>query len=281
MTIAADIRRWIALAGVALAASIAGWVAVRAWRGGASDARLPEAGVGSFPLIRRGRPLFRSSPAGVRAQPSLVLILKPSCVFCVQSAGFHRNLFKRAPRQNLQRIVVLPAWNSECRSYLARHSLPCDDVKTYRDLTRRPAGVPAVALLDAAGHVRSVWYGALTAEDEQEVLAAVRSGSPQPRKRRLPSGEPILPPEQVHALSREDPAVRVVSVEERPAFAADPWPGAMNIPLPELDMRLSYEAGLAARLILDCSPLDDWTCEVALKKLRRRGFRVIAADLSL
>ncbi len=91
----------------------------------------------------------------------------------------------------------------------------------------------------------------------------------------------MLFPEQVQALSREDPAVRVVSVEERPAFAADPWPGAMNIPLPELDMRLSYEAGLAARLILDCCPLDDWTCELALEKLRRRGFRVMAADLSL
>lgn len=279
--IAADIRKWIALMGVALVASMTGWLAVRAWRGGASAVRVPEAGIGSLPLIRRGRPLFQSTPMGRRAQPSLVLILKPSCIFCVQSAGFHRNLLQMAQQQNLQRILVFPEWNGESRSYLARHSLPCDAVKTYRNLIRRPAGVPAVALLDAAGSVRSVWYGALTAEDEQEVLTAVRSGSPQPRKRRLPSGEPMLPPEQVQALSREAPAVRVVSVEERPAFAADPWPGAMNIPLPELDMRLSYEAGLAALLILDCSPLDDWTCELALEKLRRRGFRVIAADLSL
>ncbi len=272
--------KWMLVGGVALAVGLVGWIGGIALRMAVPQPP-PTGGIGSLPLMRRGKPLFRDWPAERRTPLSLVLILKPSCPFCVQSAAFHRALLMKARQRNFQRILVFPDANGGSRSYLARHSLSCDAVKTYRDLLRRPAGVPAVALLDAAGTILAVWYGALSPGEEQEVLAAVQSGSPQPRTRRLPSGEPVWLSAQVQALSRKDPSIRVLSVEERPAFAADPWPGAWNLPVAELDMRLGYEASPAARLVLDCSPLDDRTCEMTLEKLRRRGFRVVAADLSL
>lgn len=275
------VHKWLLLAGLSTAAGLIGWLGGRLWQTAWQRAQPPEPPISSLPLMRVHTFLFRPASVGIQAQRSLVLILEPSCQFCVQSASFHRDLLRAAQQHGFQRVLVFPDADGESRSYPARHSLSADTLKTYRDLLRRPAGVPAVVFLDSRSAIDSFWYGALSPEEAREVLAAVQNRRPPARRRRLPSGELLLSSDQVRTLSRDDPAIRVISLEERSTFGADRWPGATLIPLPELEMRIFSEMQVKAKVILDCSPLNDWTCELTLRKLQRRGIRVFAADLSL
>lgn len=265
----------------AFMAAILGWLAarqcLRLWSGG----QAPEPPIASLPLMARGRTLFREF--GVRSQSSCtpVILVRPSCVYCDASAPFRKRLIQTAAAHGGQAMLVVPSWNYGTKAYLTRHAIPRSTrVRTYEDLVRRPAGVPAIALLDSQGIVVSYWYGALSHQEEQAVMAALDCGQGDTvLARRLPSGEAVRDAEQVKALSRYDASVRVVSIEERPAFLADPWPGALNIPLSELEMRLRSETAPNSWIVLDCSPVDDSSCELIVQKLRQRGFRVTPADL--
>lgn len=129
--------------------------------------------------------------------------------------------------------------------------------------------------------VRAFWYGELSKDEEKDVIQALDHVElAASRKRRLNSGDTLMDSEEVRRFQAIHPGAAVVRLEERFQADAEPWPGAVVIPRPELEMRARFELRGRSSVILDCAPLDDASCEVVIQKLRSRGIPAIPADLS-
>jgi len=272
-------RFYQAVCGGVLAAFLAGLAAKRLLLSDRFFSYQGTRSVAALPLVRVGRPLIKGDSPGDKR--SLILVLRPDCIHCARSATFHRTLIEAAMLRGLQVLIVVPSTDWRSRWLLHKNFPHRAPVKTYESLLRRPVGVPAIVMADGRGIVSAFWYGELSREEEREVIRALDDPFlAARRKRQLASGETMMDTEEVQRLLKVRPDAALVRLEERAQADADPWPGAVVIPASELEMRAWFELRGRSSVVLDCAPLDDASCELAVEKLRARGIPAIPADLS-
>lgn len=109
-----------------------------------------------------------------RSRKTMVVALHEQCPFCTQSAPFYKRLVEKASgNKNLQLIAVLPHDPGNARKYIDSLGVAFSDVK-YSEL--RKIGVsatPTLILLDGDGAITASWVGALSVDQENEVLRRI------------------------------------------------------------------------------------------------------------
>lgn len=109
-----------------------------------------------------------------RSRRTMVVALHEQCPFCTQSAPFYKRLVEKAnENKNLQLIAVLPHNPSDARKYLDSIGVAFNEVK-YSELRKiSVSATPTLLLLDDNGAITASWVGALTVDQENEVLRRI------------------------------------------------------------------------------------------------------------
>lgn len=105
---------------------------------------------------------------------TLILAISTGCHFCTDSAPFFKRIEKERPR-DVKLVAVLPQAVEEARKYLDGEGVHVDDVRQASPQSIGVAGTPTLLLVDARGRVSDVWRGKLQPNDEEKVIATLRS----------------------------------------------------------------------------------------------------------
>lgn len=109
-----------------------------------------------------------------RSRKTMIVALHEGCRFCTESAPFYKRLIAKAnANKNLQLIAVLPQDPINAGLYLDSLGVAFSDIK-YLEL--RKIGVrstPTLLLLDDHGVITAFWVGALSVDQENEVLRRI------------------------------------------------------------------------------------------------------------
>jgi hypothetical protein len=101
---------------------------------------------------------------------ALLLVVSPTCHFCVESADFYRRLLTALQGSPVRVTALLLNRTDEAPEYLKRLPVPVTHVPGgVRQL--RVRGTPTILLVDRNGIVQNVWVGKLPIEKENEVIA--------------------------------------------------------------------------------------------------------------
>jgi hypothetical protein len=104
-------------------------------------------------------------------------VLSTQCRYCVESAGFYREVAKRRRPDVLEVVAVFREDVAQGRRFLAEHAIAVDEVLQQAVETTGTQGTPALLLVDATGHLDKAWLGRVPPQVEQEILARL-AGQP-------------------------------------------------------------------------------------------------------
>jgi len=229
------------------------------------------------PLMVPGSRLIAPGLTPAGSAYSLVVIVSPSCRFCVASVPFYRRLMGEAARGRLPLWISAPATPASS-GILSALGIKRDAAVPWGAFNEQAGSTPTILLWGPGGVIEKTWVGELTPEKESEVLAAVRAPASVHREARsLPAGEIVMTASEASALA----GAMLIDVSERDRYRKAHAPGAINVPFKELFLRANRDIRRDRLNVLDCSNLDDLVCAQALLDLRQDGFRVAAADLTL
>ena len=107
---------------------------------------------------------------------TLVLALSTQCHFCTESAPFFQRVRKETAK-DLKMVAVLPQPVNDSHKYLESEGVQVDEVRQARLNTIGVRGTPTLLFVDRSGTVKEAWQGRLLPDQEEEVLAALRSAS--------------------------------------------------------------------------------------------------------
>jgi rhodanese-related sulfurtransferase len=130
-------------------------------------------------------------------------------------------------------------------------------------------GTPTVLLADKEGTVSGIWTGLVTSDEEAMIMKRIADGGAGDFFKGAVSGPQVT-------LLLQRPDITLLDIRERDAFSRGHLPGAVNIPLDELQVRARRELGQHNTLVLDCTFGRATPCEPAESALRERGFQKIA-----
>jgi hypothetical protein len=252
------------------------------WKGrpdAAAAAEKASLDLATRPAMLAGKQLAVRGAENGRHGWSIIVVTSPACRFCVNSVPFHRRLIEAAHQSGVRVLFAVPTAPGT-DSFLSASGFGGATIVNWHDLSRRFQATPSVVLLNPDHVIRRIWVGELGKDEETELLTAFRNPSSVTLPRRkLASGEPMLTDAELRALSKRN-GVTVVSVSEREEFRQEHPPGAINIPLPELNQRAQRDLRKERLNVIDCSAIDDMVCSNMVAHLQKVGFHVAAADLS-
>jgi thiol-disulfide isomerase/thioredoxin len=123
------------------------------------------------PRIKPGTKLSLTGVDWSKSTQTLLLVLSTNCHYCTESAPFYQRLAQRkAGRQDVRVVAVLPQVVSEAQKYLGDHSVSADEVTQSAPGAVYAKATPTLILVDKTGSVLSSWVGKLPPEKEDEVL---------------------------------------------------------------------------------------------------------------
>jgi hypothetical protein len=131
----------------------------------------------SSPRYARGDSLGPVRIDAGNARRAVVVYLNSSCRYCTESMDFYKRLRQwRESNAEAATIVVL-GQESESRllSYTLAHGFKPDHVMSVRGTPFKLSGTPSLLLVSRAGVVEEAWYGRLSPEQEQAVLARLKT----------------------------------------------------------------------------------------------------------
>ena len=106
-----------------------------------------------------------------RTRKSMVVALNRECRFCTQSAPFYKRLVEKANgNKNLQLVAVLPHDPNTAHQYLDSIGVAFNEVRSSELNKISVSGTPTILLLNDKGAITASWVGALTVDQENEVL---------------------------------------------------------------------------------------------------------------
>ena len=109
-----------------------------------------------------------------RTRKTMVVALLRDCRFCSQSAPFYKRLVEKANgNKNLQLVAVLPHDAATTQEYLKSIGVAFSEVRLSPLNKIGVSGTPTILLLNDQGAITASWVGALTADQENEVLRRV------------------------------------------------------------------------------------------------------------
>jgi hypothetical protein len=109
-----------------------------------------------------------------RSRKTMVVALHRQCPFCSQSAPFYKRLVEKVNgNQNLQLLAVLPHDPVIAHQYLDSIGVAFTEVRSS-DLSKiGVSGTPTILLLNDQGAITASWVGALSVDQENEMLRRV------------------------------------------------------------------------------------------------------------
>ena len=206
------------------------------------------------------------------APQTIVLLTSPTCPHCVASAKFHGRLWEEARKGHVPFYVAVPSVK-DAQKYLKSAGLT-GAVKTWDDLSFGFRGTPTVLFLDSRGAVRASLVGRLPQRAENQVLSLIG----HPEEIDGANGwfrKDIMNREELVQLEAKR-QVSLLDVRERNEFRIWHHEGAVNIPLPEFDIRAPFELSGSTLEVLDCSAFSSGGCAAILARVRSRGFAAVA-----
>lgn len=120
------------------------------------------------PVLIRGAVIDGINVA--QGRRSLLIVISPTCRFCVDSVEFYRNLLAKAAPRGIDVLFWSPASEVETAEFLKESGLPHGRVVQGK-LPGAITGTPALIAMDASGRILAGWLGKLDATQEREVLA--------------------------------------------------------------------------------------------------------------
>ena len=209
---------------------------------------------------------------------TLLLVVSPSCRYCIQSQSFYRTLASAAESRRAHLIVSVPHAQS-AQSFLRDAGLNSATLREWPDVNLRIVGTPALFAVNSAGKIKRIWHGALSEQRRRDVLSVLdEPAALDAPVTAMATGEANLTEEDLRDVLDRNPQRIVLDVRERDEFARGHLPEAINIPLIELPTRIAYELDPSRFTIVDCSSLfRPEACQSAVDRLVEHGFRRVAA----
>lgn len=102
---------------------------------------------------------------------NVLLVLQKNCHFCSDSAGFYKTLIRQTKDKNVNLVAVLPQEKQEAEKYLNDLGVSGIEVRQSELDSLLVAGTPTIIVANDNGEITDVWFGKLTTEKENEVLA--------------------------------------------------------------------------------------------------------------
>lgn len=281
--IAKRIMMEVAIIVTSAAVLLGGWYSVQTWNmrhvvsiASTASTQAASVEISPRPVFVAGEHLEANGVSRPRGTFSMILVLSPSCHYCVHSVPFYHRVIEAARKAHFAMHVAVPTSEATAR-FISEAGLQELPIINWRSLNRKVLATPSILLWGPDDIVRRIWTGELDSKGEEEVFAAIRTpASVRQPLLELSSGEHVMSPEEVRT---KNDAI-IVSPAERASFEKEHPSGAINIPLKELLQRADYELRRDHLTVVDCSEQFELECSRALEYLRRDKFRVVAADLS-
>jgi thioredoxin-related protein len=106
---------------------------------------------------------------------TILLVLQKDCRYCAKSAPFYRRLITESSNERFHLMAVLPQVDDQAQQYLRELDLPISDTRQLMPAQIGVPGTPMLFILDRRGVIKGRWFGALSGEQEGEVLNAINS----------------------------------------------------------------------------------------------------------
>lgn len=123
-----------------------------------------------------GRQVFVEGIDWSKSEQTLLLFLSTKCGYCKQSEPFYHRL-NNPPidHQAVRLIAVFPYPKQTGKEYLESAHIVVDDVRQGPSTDLKVRGTPTLVLIDRRGVVRNEWVGALSPDQEAEVMSLLRA----------------------------------------------------------------------------------------------------------
>jgi hypothetical protein len=180
---------------------------------------------------------------------TLVLALQPNCTFTEASVPFYRDLLSSMAAAGTPAILVTPHPLSVATHMLASYGLSIAESRQARFSSIGVPGSPTLLLVGKDGRVKDSWVGRLSPSRERDVFQALGiariSGdtSVASEGTRLTSSSSIL---------RDGSDLLLLDTREREDIRRSPVPGALVIPINELEARITHEVPKNQPLLAVC-----------------------------
>jgi hypothetical protein len=220
------------------------------------------------PLAQVGSVLSLEGVTFAKAPVSLLLVVSPTCKYCLASEHFHSKLLEIARAANTPVYVAVPARDGSSH-YMHELGASDDAVKEYRQLSLSIPGTPTVLGIDNAGRVRAEWSGLATPADEIEIVNLVRTRSFSEGKESTKIDAPNIEPQELNNFEQKTPS-DVIDIRERDKVSSTS--SSINIPAEELPFRASHELDKAQLQIIDCTNIVWSACNAAVRTLKELRF---------
>ncbi len=184
---------------------------------------------------------------------SPILVLSPSCEFCLNNSEFHKQIIRAARAQGIGLKVLVPK-KAAARPYTQGLGVDAADVGEVGEMNRSIRCTPAILDVDQGGVVRKIWAGQLQApaaaafleQMSRHTLLDDRTSSNAVTMK----GYRNYSFRELAALRSEQP-VRVIDVGER--SSSPPAEGILIMPVTEIPFRAPFELDPKALQVIDCS----------------------------
>jgi len=207
---------------------------------------------------------------------TIVLALSTSCHFCTESAPFYQKLTRELSRQGGNRIVaVLPQPVSEGQKYLQDLGFNVDEVRQANMASIGLPATPALALVNDAGVVTGIWVGKLGVNQQYDVFKRLNISSSHGLAD-TENGVTSIDAQTLKGAIERKERFTLVDVESRDLYKLEHIPGALNIPMDELEARSDDELLPDDTLIIYSHGIDDETSENAVSILVNEGFKKVS-----
>ena len=212
------------------------------------------------------------------SKQTLILAVKPSCVYCNLSAPFYQKLSKEKDGLGLRLIAVLPDTTFDGQKYVDELGVSVNEIKNVAFKSIGITMTPSLILVDEAGVVQGIWRGKLTPDRESEVLDRIK-GNTQATSDDKSVQDIEAPVETIDAenlirlLEKEKGNVLLLDVRDREDYALSHISGARNIPADELAMRAGRELSEAKIIVTYCGC--EGTNQIAAKVLTYMDFHKV------
>jgi hypothetical protein len=140
--------------------------AMRQWIGVGPGSQPPAYAPGD--LVDINAEAYQASPV------SLVLFARSTCPACQRSADFHTQVVAAGRTRGIPSVLMTPSEDLDTeRAYANRLGIAATDVHRVPPGSIKLRSVPALMVVDRAGLIRHVWFGAPDAAAQTTILAAV------------------------------------------------------------------------------------------------------------
>ena len=105
-----------------------------------------------------------------QASRTLLIAVNSDCSYCRESAPFYKRLSELQTANRSQIIAISPNDEREAREFLQTHDVKVEVVASVDLRKLGITGTPTLVLIDNEGKVNDFWMGALTPEQQEQVV---------------------------------------------------------------------------------------------------------------